>query len=166
MPKVGSGVKQAGPFAYHHVRSFPSKSRPGTDYDVSIKVDSRLDMPQQYELAELTCNCPGWINNRNCWHVRDAFCTDALRRFKAEYQQAQVGRAVSEAEDQAPWLPDLRDHYGLPAYDPVSVRLRPDGDVRLLWGTQGYRSIAASERVAIALLRKALKRPEESLFYP
>jgi len=166
MPKAGTGVKRAGLFVYHYVRSFPSKSSPGTDYDVSIRVDSRLDPSQQCELAELTCNCRGWINNRNCWHIRDSFCVDALRRFKAEGRQALVGRAVSEAEDQAPWLPDLRDGYGLPEYDPVSVRLKPNGDALLLWDKHGQRHVPASERTAIALLRKALKRPEESLFYP
>jgi hypothetical protein len=166
MPKAGTGAKRAGPFVYHYIRSFPSKSSPGTDYDVSIKVDSRLDPPQQYELAELTCNCRGWINNRNCWHIRDSFCVDALRRFKAEGRQAQVGRAVSEAENQAPWLPDLRDRCGLPEYDPVSVRLKPNGDALLLWDKHGRRHVPASERAVIALLRKALKRPEESLFYP
>jgi hypothetical protein len=166
MAKVGSRVKHIGPFAYHYVKSFPSKSSPGTDYDVSIKVDSRLDPPQQYELAELTCNCRGWINNRNCWHIRDSFCVDALRRFKAEGRQAQVGRAVSAAEDQAPWLPDLRDRCGLPEYDPVFVRLKSGGDALLLWDKHGRRYVPASERAAIALLRKALKRSEESLFYP
>ena len=165
MPKAGSRVKRAGPFTYDYVRSFPSKSSPGIDYDVSIKVDSRLDPHQQCELAELTCNCRGWINNRNCWHIRDSFCVDALRRFKAEYQQAEVGRAISEAEDQAPWLPDLRDRYGLPEYDPVSVRLKANGDALLLWGKHGSCQVPASERAAIALLRKALKKPEESLFH-
>ena len=166
MPKAGSSVKRAGPFVYQYVRSFPSKSSPGTDYDVSIKLDSRLDLQQQYELAELTCNCPGWRNNRSCWHIRDSFCVDALRRFKAEHQQAEVERAISEADDQEPWLPDLRDRYGLPDYDPVTVRWKASGEALLLWGKQGYRHVPATERAAIALLRKALKRPEESLFYP
>jgi hypothetical protein len=166
MAKAGSRVKHIGPFVYHYVRSFPSKSSPGTDYDVSIKVDSRLDPSQQYDLAELTCNCRGWINNRNCWHIRDSFCVDVLRRFKAEGRQVQVGRAVSAAEDQAPWLPDLRDRCGLPEYDPVFVRLKSGGDALLLWDRHGRRHVPASERGVIALLWKALRRPEESLFYP
>ncbi len=60
----------------------------------------------------------------------------------------------------------MRDQYGLPDYDPVSVRLKAGGDALLFWGKQGYRHIPASERTAIVLLRKALKKQEESLFYP
>lgn len=149
-------------YTYHYVATEPSSS--GRDpYKVQIRVDNRIaDLGERIRLAELTCNCPGWTfkrgDTRTCDHVRRHKA--ALEQFKEAERQSLRERETLEAQ---PWLPEIRDNYGIPERVTVTVRDQ-GGMLALQWlDKKGHpQRVRINRRAgrAAALILSVLGRPE------
>jgi hypothetical protein len=171
MPKAGNNIQPRRPFKgmdYIYQGQFPSSRDYQVLYRVFIQIDTRLDPVEQVDNGELYCECPGWHikkgDRRTCSHVEKPEMVRALERWKSEQMGTGVTRAVARAARGEPWLPDLRGQWGIPDGDPVYVR-EAGQDLMLMWGDERTRRVPASERREVALIRQALGRPEETLFF-
>ncbi len=174
MPKAGQSVSRQPkrPFKgheYEQVGEFESNSTRGLMHHVFIQLDRRLDPAEQVENADLYCECMGWQipknGRRTCSHVERPDMVRALENWKRTHWTGEVAQATRRAADAEPWLPDLRAQFGLPETDPVYVR-EDQGGMGLYWGDENQRRVPSNARREVALIRQALTRPDESLFYP
>ena len=149
-------------YTYHTVTDRePSKSLPGDFYAIKIRVDNRIPDPlMRIRSAVLTCNCNGWIfskdDPKSCVHTREKYAY-ALTRFIAQEEQPLRDQMAVENE---PWLPEIRDEYGIPVAADVVVR--DLGEImRLSWEVGRKTAVVAfDEARQVELVRAALKKAE------
>jgi hypothetical protein len=59
MPKL---IRNRAKLPYRPGRKFASSSQPGKEYTVMVSRTTGM---------AVSCNCPGWIYHRKCWHVAE-----------------------------------------------------------------------------------------------
>ena len=149
-------------YTYHTVTDRePSKSLPGDFYAIKIRVDNRIPDPlMRIRSAVLTCNCNGWIfskdDPKSCVHTREKYAY-ALTRFIAQEERPLRDQMAVENE---PWLPEIRDEYGIPVAADVVVR--DLGEImRLSWEVGRKTAVVAfDEARQVELVRAALNKAE------
>jgi hypothetical protein len=149
-------------YTYHTVTDRePSKSSPGDFYAIKIRVDNRIPDPlTRIRSAVLTCNCSGWIfskdDPKSCVHTREKYAY-ALTRFIAQEEQPLRDQMAVENE---PWLPEIRDEYGIPVTADIVVRDHRE-IMRLSWKVGRTTAVVAFDKARqVELVRAALNKAE------